>query len=399
MKLLLIHNYYRTSSPSGEDNVARNESKLLEKNGIDVVRYEKFNDVIDESSMLKRLRLGFEYARSGKTYHEVSSLIKQTEPDIAHVHSLHPQITPSVYTACHDLGIPVVHTLHNYRYICPGALLFRDGRSCEDCIGKFPFSALRHRCYRDSLPATGSVVWMIVYNRLRGILNNHVDRYIALTNFAKSRLTAGGLPAERIDTKPNFLPDPPLAGNGSGNYAVFVGRLSKEKGLHTLLSAWTAVDDMDLKVIGDGTQRSELEAQARREGTNIAFLGMLPRKDVLAIVGEARMQLVPSEWYEGFPMVIVEAYACGTPVIASRIGSLNEIVLDGETGVKFEPGNPQELAEKINSLAHDKQTLATMRRKARRLFEEKYTAERNFSTLMEIYQRARENFEKLRERD
>ena len=397
MKILFVHNFYRTSAPSGEDNVARNESKLLEDNGVEVIRYERFNDDIDESAILKRLRLGYEYAWSRTTYDEVYGLIKQTGPDIAHVHSLHPQITPSIYAACHDMAVPVVHTLHNYRYICPGALLFRNGRPCEDCIGKFPFPALRHRCYRGSLAATGSVVWMIAYNRLRGTFNNQVDRYIALTDFTKSRLVAGGLNAERIDVKPNFLPDPPKAGKGAGEYAVYVGRLSEEKGLHTLLSAWRSVDDMELKVLGDGPQKSQLEAQARLGGANVAFLGMLPRKDVLSIVGEAEMQFVPSEWYEGFPMVIVEAYACGTPVIASRIGSLDEIVVDGETGMKFEPGNPRDLAEKINDLVHDRQKLTAMRKKARTLFEEKYTAERNFSMLLEIYLRVREGFEKRRE--
>jgi len=399
MKLLLIHNYYRTCSPSGEDNVARSELKLLKDNGVDVFRYEKFNDDIDESTVFKKLRFGFGYAWSRKTYNEVSELIRLCRPDIAHIHSLHPQITPSVYNACHDMGVPVVHTIHNYRYICPGALLFRNGRPCEDCIGKFPFPALRHRCYRGSLAATGSVMWMLAYNRFRNTFQNRVNYYIALTEFAKSRLIAGGLPAERIGVKPNFLPEPPQPGGNGENYAVFVGRLSEEKGLNTLLSAWKMVNDMELKVVGDGPIRSELEIRVGKEGTNVTFLGMLPRRNLLTIVEKAKMQLVPSEWYEGFPMVIVEAYACGTPVIASRIGSLDEIILDGETGAKFEPGNPRDLSDKINILINDKQKLATMRKRARALFEEKYTAEKNFLMLMEIYKHARENFEQTRERN
>jgi len=396
MKLLFIHNYYRTCSPSGEDNVAKSEVKLLEDNGVDVIRYEKFNDDIDESTLLKRLYLGFGYAWSRRTYSEVSKLIGQYKPDIAHIHSLHPQITPSVYDACHDMGVPVVHTMHNYRYICPGALLFRNGRPCEDCIGKFPFPALCYRCYRDSFAATGSVMWMLAYNRFRNTFQNRINYYIALTEFAKTRLIAGGLPAGRIGVKPNFLPDPPQPGKGRENYAVFVGRLSEEKGLNTLLSAWKMVDGMELKVVGDGPQRSELVARASKEGVNATFLGTLPRNDVLTIVEKAQIQFVPSEWYEGFPMVIVEAYACGTPVIASRIGSLDEIIIDGETGVKYEPGNPKDLLEKINNLINDKQKLTTMRKRARALFEEKYTAERNFLMLMEIYRHARENFEQAR---
>lgn len=396
MKVLIVHNCYRTSAPSGEDIVAKNERKLLEENGTDVVAYEKFNDDIDESSTMKRIKLGLDCAWSRGTYAELLDVIKRVRPDVAHFHSIHPQISPSAYAACQEIGVPAVHTLHNYRYICPGALLHRDGRPCEDCVGQWPFHALRYRCYRGSLTATGALVWMITYNRWRGTFVNFVNRYVALTEFAASRLTAGGLPSERIEVKPNFLPNPPeLFKERKKRYAVFVGRLSAEKGVWTMLSAWRKVNGLPLKILGDGPLRQDLETYALEKGIkNVEFMGTRKREEVLSVVGSALLQVVPSEWYETFGMVVIEAYACGTPVIASRIGALAEIVLDGETGFHFEAGNAFNLAEKVNILAANPTLASRLGERAREVFDQKYTSEQNFKILMGIYQRAREDFDK-----
>lgn len=394
MKVLFVHNYYRTSAPSGEDIVAKNERKLLEEHGADIVAYEKFNDAIDESSLRKRIKLGLSSAWSLTTYTELSNILRRVRPEVAHFHSIHPQISPSAYAACQEVGVPVVHTLHNYRYICPGALLQRNGRPCEDCVGRWPWNALRYRCYRESLTATGANVWMISYNRYRGSFTNLVNRYIALTDFAASRLVAGGIPSERIEVKPNFLPYTPELSKKRKGYAVYVGRLSEEKGVRTLLEAWKNVNGLPLKIIGDGPLRHDLEAQAIGQGVNLEFMGMRRIDEVLSIVGGALLQVVPSECYEGFPMVILEAYACGTPVVASCIGSLAEIVLDEETGFHFEAGNHFELAEKIKTLAANPDLAAKLGDGAREIFNQKYKPEQNFKMLMGIYQRAREDFEK-----
>jgi glycosyltransferase involved in cell wall biosynthesis len=393
MKVLLVHNHYRTSAPSGEDAVAENERNLLEENGVVVVPYEKFNDDVDDSSFLKRIRLGLGYAWSRRTYSEVSLLIRQTHPEIAHLHSIHPQISPSVYAACQDMEVPVVHTLHNYRYVCPGALLQRDGRPCEECVGRLPFNALRYRCYRDSLAATGSIFWMISYNRLRGTFTKQVNRYIALTEFAASRLESGGLPADRIEVKPNFLSVASSVVKERQNYAVYVGRLSEEKGVKTLLTAWSSVIGLPLKVLGDGPLRAELELKARELALEVEFMGARSKEEVLSTVGNALLQIVPSEWYEGFPMVILEAYACATPVVASRIGSLAEVVHDGVTGLHFEAGNPADLARKVNTLGSNPDLASRLGMEARGLFLGKYTPEQNFKMLLGIYKRAREDFE------
>ena len=373
--------------------VFRNERALLEHKGTDVVLFERFNDDIDDATLNKRLQVALDGAWSKETYEQLSKLIRQTRPDLAHFHNTFPLISPSAYAACQDNGVPVVQTLHNYRFICPGALLMRDGHPCEDCVGTSLLPALRYRCYRGSLLATGAVVWMLARNRVQSTYRTLVNRYIALTRFAAGRLVAGGLPESRMEVKANFLPNAPAMGVGGGNYAVYVGRLSEEKGVRTLVEAWRNVDGFPLKVLGDGPLRHELEEQTRRGALPIEFLGFRPHEDILNVVGNADVQVVPSECYENFPMVVLEAYACGTPILASRIGSLDEIVVEEESGIKFEPGNPGDLATKLNGLLADRSRLHAMRRKARALFEQRYTAEQNYRESLAIYDRALADFD------
>lgn len=397
MRILLAHDHYRSNAPSGEDAVFRNERALLEQNQNEVISFERFNDDIDDSELSKRVRLALEGAWSKPTYKELSDLVRRTRPDLAHFHNTFPLISPSAYAACQDNGVPVVQTLHNYRLVCAGALLTRNGHPCEDCVGTSLLPALRHRCYRGSLPATGAVVWMLASNRWRGVYSRMVNRYIALTRFAASKLIAGGLPSGRMEVKPNFLPDAPPIGRGDGKYSIYVGRLSEEKGVRTLLDAWRQVDGLPLKILGDGPLRGELEEQARRNALPVEFMGFRPRGEVLDMVAAAEIQIVPSEWYEGFPMAVLEAYSCGTPVLASRIGSMDEIVVEGESGSKFEPGNAADLANRLNLLRANPSRLRAMRVATRALFEERYTAERNYSRLLDIYHHARADFADARE--
>lgn len=396
MHILLAHDYYRSSAPSGEDGVFNNEVELLRRHGIKVTVYERHNDDIDESSLVKRVRLALDGAWSKDSYDALKRLIQQVRPDITHFHNTFPLISPSAYAASQDAGVPVVQTLHNYRLICPGALLMRDGRPCEDCVGTNLLPALRHRCYRGSLAATGAQVWTIASNRWRGTYRNRVNRYIALSQFAVARLVAGGLPAARIEVKPNFLSDAPSPGEGGGGYAIYMGRLTVEKGVRTLIKAWKSVRNLRLKVLGDGALRGELEEQVRSDGSAVEFLGFRSRSEILTLAAKAEAVVIPSECYEGFPMAILEAYACGTPVVVARIGSLDEIVSDNRTGVKFEAGNAIDLAAKVNALCLDRDRLVLMRRNARADFEENYTAENNFRRLMTIYQHAIEDFASCR---
>lgn len=388
MKILVAHNSYRSSAPSGENVVFLNECRLLEHNGNEVMSFERFSDDIDDSTMTAKIQVALACAWSHEVYDELSKLLAKVRPDVAHFHNTFPLISPSAYAACRDNGVPVVQTLHNFRFICPGGLLLRDGHPCEDCVGTNLLPALRHRCYRGSLPATGALVWMLLRNRWNGAYQSLVNRYVALTEFSASRLVMGGLPKERIVVKPNFIANMPTPGAGEGGYAVYVGRLSAEKGVQTLISAWKLLPGVPLKILGDGPLRQELEQLAASEKLPIEFLGFCDHATIADVVGHAEFQIVPSEWYEGFPMVIIEAYACGTPVIASRIGSLDEIVEDGVSGIKFEPGNPRDLADKVTELWADRARRSMLRRTARKSFELKYSGEKNYEVLMAIYEAA-----------
>lgn len=388
MKILVAHNFYRSSAPSGENVVFSNECELLKRNGNEIVSFERFSDDIDESTMAGKIRVALSCAWSHEIYTELSELLAKVRPDVAHFHNTFPMMSPSVYAACRDNGVPVIQTLHNFRFICPSGLLLRDGRPCEDCVGTSLLPALQHRCYRGSLPATGAMVWMLLRNRWNGAYQTLVNRYVALTEFAANRLIAGGLPSARVVVKPNFMADIPSPGGGNGGYVVYVGRLSAEKGVRTLLSAWKFLPGVPLKILGDGPLRQELERSSATDNLPVEFLGFCDHKRIAEVVGGAAFQIVPSEWYEGFPMVIVEAYAYGTPVIASRIGSLDEIVEEGVTGVKFEPGNPRDLSDKVKALWTDPLRQSTLRRTARERFDMKFSSKKNFEALMEIYKAA-----------
>lgn len=388
MKVLLGHNFYRSSAPSGEDAVYRNEKALLQ-NHAEVISFERHNDDINETGITRKINLALQGAWSGPSYQAISKLIQQSRPDIAHFHNTFPQLSPSVWKACQDQGVPVVQTLHNFRMVCPGALLMRQGKPCEDCLGSAEglLPALRHRCYRDSLAATGAQVYTISSNRLRGSYQHQVDRYIALTRFAASRVIKGGLPEARIVIKPNFLPETPTAGQGSGDFAFFAGRLTPEKGVRTLLEAWSQPDlkNVPLKIAGDGAERQTLETLARQRQLNVEFLGYRTSAEVLNLVSQAKFQIVPSEWYEGFPMVLLEAFAVGTPVLASAIGSLDELVTEHHTGLKFTAGDAQSLAKQAQVLLNY-DNYPKLRQTTRQHFEQNFTAETNIKQLLSIYE-------------
>jgi glycosyltransferase involved in cell wall biosynthesis len=384
MKVLLVHNFYRSSAPSGEDVVFRNERALLERNGIEVVSYERHNDDIDERSVAGRIATAAGTTWSMRSYRELRALIRSERPDVAHFHNTFPLVSPAAYVACRRLGIPVVQTLHNFRLLCASGLLYREGRPCEDCVGTSLWPALRYRCYRDSLAATTAVVGMLSAHRAIGTYSRDVDRYIALTEFAASVFERAGWPREKIVVKPNFFAGVPSHAAERGGYALYTGRLAAEKGVRTLLDAWRGLRDVELRIAGDGPLRSELERKAAAEGLPVRFLGYRPSGEVAELVSRARFQVVPSEWYEGFPMVVVEAFVHGTPVLASRIGALAEIVREGSTGMLFEPGRAEDLCAKARALA-DPAVSDALGRGALKEYAGRYTPERNFAELMAIY--------------
>jgi glycosyltransferase involved in cell wall biosynthesis len=388
MRVLVVHNRYRTSAPSGEDVAVRNERQMLAANGVEVAAFDRCNDDIDDSTVMAQAAAAVNTIWSQRSRTELRAEIRRVRPDVVHVHNTFSMLSPSVYGACKAEGVPVVQTLHNFRLFCPGALFLRDGKPCEDCVSRSLIQSMRHRCYRGSFAASATLASMLSIHRLFGTYDDGIDCFIALTEFAREKFRTAGLASEKLVVKPNFLPAPPTAGGGGGGYALFVGRLLDGKGTQTLLSAWTHLPNVPLKIVGDGALRHGLQATARRNNLNVEFLGMQDRATVLRLVAKAEMLVVPSEWYEGFPMVIAEAFACGTPVLASRIGSLAELVEDGVCGKQFTAGNSRELADSVLLMLSDPVQLSRMRGNARAYFEANLTERQNFDQLVQIYQNA-----------
>jgi len=384
MKILLCNNFYQ--QVGGEDLLFNEEAELLESRGQAVLRFTLHNNSIPGMS---RLGLARRTMWNSSVYAELRRLIRAERPDLMHCTNTFPLVSPAAYYAARNEGIAVVQALQNYRLICPGTYLLREHRVCEDCLGRIvPWPAVVHACYRNSRAASFLVGAMLSGHRLLGTWNRAVTLYFTPSEFARQKCIEGGLPADRITVKPNFVSVDPGEGTGSGGYGVFVGRLSPEKGLDLVLRVWPRLGGrLRLKIIGDGPVR-DLAVAAAAEHPEIQWLGHRPIREVLEIVGEAACLVMPSIWYETFGRTIVEAFAKGTPVIGSRMGAMAELIKDGHTGLLFRPGDPDDLEAKLRQFLADPQAAARMRHAARREFQAKYTAEQNYPTLMAIYDQA-----------
>jgi glycosyltransferase involved in cell wall biosynthesis len=387
MKIVIVHNTYQ--QPGGEDVAVAAESNLLERRGHTVIRYSRSNDEMAMMSAPRRLLMVKDMIHSEKSKREMLDLMSDERPDLVHVHNTFMMVSPSVFEACREAGIPVVQTLHNYRLLCPGWSLCREGKVCEECIESGLWRGVWHGCYRDSRLMTAAVALMLQVHRMRGTWSHDVGGYVALTNFARDKFIEGGLPASRIGVKPNFLESDPGKRSSSGGFALFVGRLSAEKGVEVVLEAWQKLKvTIPLVIMGDGPLREPLESEAAaRNLSKITFAGWRSRGEILSAMKSASLLITPSLWYEGFPMTVVEAFACGIPVICSRLGGLREIVEDGSTGLHFNPGDAEDLAGKLDLLWTQPSQLAAMGRAAREEYKRNYTAERNYELMMQIYAR------------
>jgi glycosyltransferase involved in cell wall biosynthesis len=398
MKIVIVHNTYK--EPGGEDIVFRNECELLRSAGHEVVEYQRSNHDASRYVSVHQLTLAKNTIWASDTRREFRQLLLRERPDLVHVHNTFVMVSPSIYWACRDAEVPVVQTLHNYRLLCPGATFFRDGQVCEECLDHGVWRGVRHSCYQGSSRATAAVAAMLTTHRYLGTWSHLIDYFLAPTEFARGKFIKGGLPREKIVVKPNFVDPDPGEGTGDRNYALFAGRLSPEKGVRTLLAAWSCLNmNIPLHIVGDGPLRGELEEYARQHGlSNVTFRGRLAWKETMEVMKKARALFFPSECYEGaLPLTVVEAFACGTPVIASRLGAMQDLIVDGSTGLHFTPGDAKDLASKAEHAWTHPAELDAMRKLARRAYEENYTAERNYEMLMETYERAIRNHNARRE--
>jgi glycosyltransferase involved in cell wall biosynthesis len=388
MKILLVHNSYQ--QPGGEEVVFAQERKLLERAGHQVLTYCRSNREIASYSALKRLTLVGRMVWARDSKREIASLLDTQKPDLVHVHNTFMVISPSIYAACKQAHIPVVQTLHNYRLLCPAANFFRQGRPCEECLAHSLWRGVLHGCYRKSRTETSAVALMLAVHRWLRTWTCGVNCFIALYEFDRQKFIQGGIPSEKIVVKPNFLFPDPGSRAGSGEYALYVGRLNNAKRVLTLLAAWQRLRArIPLHIAGSGPERESLELHAKQTGlSEVRFLGQLPHHEVIALMKGARCLVITSEWYEAFGLALIEAFACGVPVICSRLVAIEEIVADGRTGLHFTPGDADDLAQKVEWAWIHPEEMAAMGRAARAEYEAKYTAERNYEMLMQIYRRA-----------
>jgi glycosyltransferase involved in cell wall biosynthesis len=386
MRILMLHNRYQLRG--GEDESTQAEALLLQQRGHDVDLVEWDNRNIAGESLVAT---GINAIWSRQVYSDLRRRLEQTRYDVAHVQNFFPLISPAAHHAIHRTGVPLVQALRNYRLLCINGLFYRSSSPCTSCAGRLGLvPGILHRCYRGSRAGSFAAAAMLSFHRAIRTWKETVDVFYTLSGFASRKLVEGGLPEDKLTVKPNFVYPDPGASSSERRSALFVGRLSPEKGVRTLIRAWRSLTDVPLRIIGDGPLGAFVE-DAVAKLPHVEWLGQLDAAGVLQAMGSARFLVLPSEWYEPFGRTSIEAFSRGTPVIASAIGAMEEIVAHGETGLHFRAGDSRELAERARWAWEHPQDMAAMGRNARLEFEKRYAADSNYELLSEIYAQAIRN--------
>ena len=380
-KVLIIHNYYQI--PGGEDTVVENEKKLLEEHDHEVVLYTRHNSELKNFSKLQKLLLPVSTVFNLRTYREVRQLIKEKKIDIVHVHNTLNLVSPSVYYAAFSEKIPVVQTIHNFRLLCPGATFFRDGHICEDCLSKGLICSIKHGCYRGSRLQTLACVISTWIHRVLGTYGKL--NYICLTEFNKEKLmNLKQIKDNRVFVKPNFVQsaEKKVPYGQRKNQFIYVGRLEKIKGIDILLKAWELLgeDAPRLLLCGKGPLEEWTQKYIKEHHLeSVQMLGYVPNEQVKEMIGQSKALILATQVYEGFPMTIVESYACGTPVIGSDLGITGKLIENGKNGLKFKYSSPESLAEAILDLLNNPFELDDE-------MIHRYSKDKNYKQLRDIYE-------------
>ena len=379
-RVLLVHNRYR--EPGGEDATFESERDLLTSKGHEVETLEFDNRDVDH---LPALRTAAEAVWCPSSKARVADAVRSFSPHVVHFHNTFVRLSPAGFWACKALRVPVVQTVQNYRMLCANALLLRNGAPCEDCLTRsIPWPGIVHRCYHDSSLQSAVVAAIGTAHRLIGTYARKVDAFIAVSEFARRKLIQGGLPETKLFVKPNFVTDTG-AGEHRGRFCLFAGRLSPEKGLTPLLNAWRLLDGrIRLLIAGSGP----LESMMRTPPAGVEYVGGKSRAEVLALMRDASLAVVPSICYENFPVTIAEAFSVGLPVAASRLGAMEDILKDEAAGWLFRPNDPEDIARTVTAAWNGNVERARKGQQARADFEKKYSPERNYEMLLRIYSRA-----------
>lgn len=384
--VLIVHNYYQI--PGGEDTVVANEKKMLEDHGHKVVFYSRNNSEIEGMSKFQKLKLPFTTIFNPRTYTDIKKLIKKEKIDIVHVHNTLNLISPAVYYATINSNLPIIQTIHNYRLLCPGATFYRNGHICEDCIERSLKCALKYGCYRNSKAQTLVCVLNTAIHRISGVYGK--INYICLTEFNKQKLCQfQQINSCKVHVKPNFstyTSQNIIPYCDRENQFVFVGRLDKLKGIDLLLKAWKQIEQAPsennptLIICGDGSMKEWCQKFIEsNQLKNVVFQGLVSNTEAKEIIAHSKALVLPTQWYEGFPMTIVEAYSVGTPVYGSKIGNVGSLIENEKTGLLFEGDSVTNISETIKcDISFDTTEIF-------QYYKERYTAEKNYKILMDIY--------------
>lgn len=402
LHILQVHNYYRIAG--GEDQVVRNEGRLLERHGHKVFLYSRRNEEISRMNPLQKLCLPFTTVFSLKTFREVKRLIKRKKIDIVHVHNTLPLVSPAVFYAAFACRVPVVMTVHNFRLLCPGADFYRDGKVCEECVQKGLFRGVKYGCYRQSRAQTLiCALSMWIHRRLGTYQKIH---YICLTDFNKEKLLSmKQMKPGQVFVKPNYMTygGEIVPADRRENYFLYAGRLEEEKGVKVLLEAFRILQEQQasgekeearLIVCGEGSLKEWcLHYASKHKLTNVSVKGGMPNEIIRKLMSRAKGVVVPSLWYEGFPMVMAEAFSVRTPVIGSDLGNVGDLIREKVNGVKFQAGDAKSLAAVIADFDPEEIHFET----ADQTMKE-WNEEENYRKLMRIYERCMSDVRKAEEK-
>ncbi len=383
MRILKVHNFYQQAG--GEDTSFDSEAMLLCSKGHEVFRLNFYNRDLKNIIIWKQ---PFITIWNKESYNKIQGIIRKNEPNVGHIHNIFPLASPSIIHAAKAEKLPLVMTLHNYRLLCPSAIFFRNGIVCEKCSKKiFAWPGIYYGCWNGKAPTAVISIMFMIHRILKSW--EKIDLFIALTEFERHKFIDYGFSPHRIVVKPNFVFQHHPVRLKQGNYVLFIGRLSPEKGILTAIKAWRYLREIPLKIVGDGILKGKIEKIIQQEKLHkIQLLGFLSQTQVFNVMQDAQFLIFPSEWYEGFPRTIVESFSNGLPVLASRLGSMAEIVDDGRTGLLFNPQDSEDLAYKVNWAWYHKNEIMEMRLNALREYEAKYTPEKNYEELIKIYKKA-----------
>lgn len=393
MKILVVHNMHRSGSASGDDQVFKNETELLEKNGVKIERYSVKNDIFDHTGVLGKIRMTAGMLWSFENYKKICHVIEKTKPDIVHVHTFFPLLSPSILYAAKKSGCKVVATLHDTRFVCPCATSLRNGKICNECGDGNYLRMVKYGCFKGSRLMSLVVGGIFKYHRMRKSFYKQIDRYICLNDEQIALLKQIGFDENKIIKKYNFVAD---ARKGNTDiteeymlperFVVFYGRIGEEKGISILQKTWEDIEDIPLVVMGGGPLEKEFKEWADKK-KNIHYLGYVPHDKCMAIARKAEFAMMPSIWYEGCSMVAIEAESLGLPLIATDIGFLAEAIKNGYNGIKFPLGNAKECRKAVQKLWNDEPDLKKMKLCAREDYERKYTPEDNLKQILSIYEK------------